>query len=96
MADLAKREAARSEAEDKEAQQAMEEIVSQLPTSGVPRAAQREGVVDTPDAKLFFAEIEAATGEKIDPKAFGVLHKTGSTLSEYLAAVKPAEKGGSS
>jgi len=65
----------------------MEEEVSRgLPTGGNPRARMNTDVPDE-DIKTFWADIEKATGEKVDQKTFMKLHNTGNSIDDYLKVV---------
>ena len=65
-----------------------------LPGGRGPRVSLSNDEPDE-DAKTFFAELEKATGEKIDQKQFMALHKSGNTLDDYLAVVAPKKGNGS-
>jgi hypothetical protein len=77
----------RATTKEKADQEVKEAQVSQgLPQGGQPRIRMANSEPDE-DAKLFFSEIEAATGDKIDTKTFMKLHNAGNTIDDYLAVV---------
>lgn len=72
--------------------QVANDISRTLPGSRGPRISLRNDEPDE-DTKLFLAEIEAATGEKTDPKEFMAMHRAGNTLEDFLkVTAKPVKQ----
>lgn len=67
-----------------------EDLVSSLPTGGAPRISLREGEIDE-DTNMFFKELHAATGDKVDVKKFEGMRGV-SSLSDYIKLTAGAKK----
>lgn len=81
--DLSERQATTKVAQEKAK---AEEISTGLPQGGQPRVRLNPDQPDE-DVKTFWADIEGATGEKIDKPLFMKLHQAGNTIDDYLAVV---------
>ena len=67
------------------------EIANSLPPAG-PRRGSPDGTTPDDDTKLFLAEIEAKTGEHMDPAAFLKLMGAGNKIEDWERVQKEGSK----
>jgi hypothetical protein len=78
-------------AKQKEADVA-DEISRGLPQGGAPRIRMNP---ETPneDIKIFWDDVEKATGQKVDRKEFMAMHNAGNSIDDFLAVTAKLQKG---